>query len=73
MYRVIVSYFEMVQNSNLDHGEIGEVDNRLRKKVAEAYHAAFDLAKNNRVDLRQAAYTIAAGRVVATTQLRGWI
>jgi len=70
---VIVSYYEMVQNSNLDHWDVEEVNNRLKKRVSETYRAVFDLAKNNRVDLRQAAYTIAATRVIAAMQLRGWI
>ena len=70
---VIVSYFEMVQNSNLDHWDVEEVNSRLKKRVSETYQAVFDLAKTNRVDLRQAAYTIAATRVVAAMQLRGWV
>jgi glutamate dehydrogenase len=63
----------MVQNSNLDHWEAEEVDNRLRKKMIEAYRAVYELSKNNGVDMRQAAYTITANRVVAAMQLRGWI
>jgi len=70
---VIVSYFEMVQNSNLDHWDVDEVNNRLKKKVSDTYQAVFGLAKTNGVDLRQAAYTIAANRVVEAMQLRGWI
>lgn len=70
---IIVSYFEMVQNSNLDHWEIDEVNARLKRKVSEAYRSVFELANSNRVDLRQTAYTIATNRVVAAMQLRGWI
>jgi glutamate dehydrogenase (NAD(P)+) len=70
---VIVSYLEMVQNSNLDHWEAEEVDARLRKKMSEAYHAVSLLSKENSVNMRHAAYTIAANRVVAAMQLRGWI
>jgi glutamate dehydrogenase (NAD(P)+) len=70
---VIVSYFEMVQNSNLDHWEAEDVETRLRKKMTEAYHTVYQLSKDNGVDMRQAAYTIAASRVVAAMQLRGWI
>lgn len=70
---VIVSYFEMVQNSNLDHWEAEEVNTRLRKKVSDAYRAVYELSKAGSVDMRQAAYTIAANRVVAAMQLRGWI
>ena len=70
---VIVSYFEMVQNSNLDHWEAEEVDARLKKRMSDAYRAVYHLSKDNGVDMRQAAYTIAANRVVAAMQLRGWI
>ena len=70
---VIVSYFEMVQNSNLDHWEAEEVNTRLRKKISDAYRAVYELSKAGSVDMRQAAYTIAANRVVAAMQLRGWI
>jgi glutamate dehydrogenase (NAD(P)+) len=70
---VIVSYFEMVQNANLDHWDEKEVFYRLEKKIVEAYRAVRDLASRNNVPMRQAAYSIAVDRVVQAMRLRGWI
>ena len=70
---VIVSYFEMVQNANLDHWDEKEVFYRLEKKMVEAYRAVRDLASRNNVPMRQAAYSIAVDRVVQAMRLRGWI
>jgi glutamate dehydrogenase (NAD(P)+) len=70
---VIVSYFEMVQNFNLDHWEAEEVNRRLEKKMIAAYKTVWDLASRNNVPMRQAAYTIAVGRVVQAMKHRGWV
>jgi len=69
---VIVSYFEMVQNFNLDHWDEEEVNRRLEKKMVDAYSAVRDLAFRNNVPLRQAGYTIAVGRVMRAMKFRGW-
>ncbi|MDD1718067.1 MAG: Glu/Leu/Phe/Val dehydrogenase, partial [Methanoregulaceae archaeon] len=70
---VIVSYFEMVQNFNMDHWEETEVHRRLEKKMVSCYGGVSRLAKGNNVTLRQAAYTIAVTRVVKAMMLRGWV
>ena len=70
---VIVSYLEMVQNFNLDHWEGEEVNRRLEKKMVDAYRVVHDLASRNHVPMRQAAYTIAVGRVVKAMKYRGWV
>jgi glutamate dehydrogenase (NAD(P)+) len=70
---VIVSYFEMVQNFNLDHWEAEEVNRRLEKKMVAAYKVVWDLAFRNNVPMRQAAYTIGVGRVVQAMKHRGWV
>ncbi|HUU75147.1 MAG TPA: Glu/Leu/Phe/Val dehydrogenase [Methanoregulaceae archaeon] len=70
---VIVSYFEMVQNLNMDHWDVQEVHTRLEKKIMRAYTAVSGLAGENNVPLRQAAYAIAVQRVVKAMELRGWI
>jgi glutamate dehydrogenase (NAD(P)+) len=70
---VIVSYFEMVQNYNLDHWEKEEVYNRLHKKMVAAYREVQKLSSTNRVPMRQAGYAIAVGRVVTAMRLRGWL
>ena len=70
---VIVSYFEMVQNFNLDHWDAEEVNQRLEKKMVSAYKVVRDLAFKNNVPMRQAGYTIAVGRVVKAMKSRGWV
>lgn len=70
---VIVSYFEMVQNESSIQWDEKEVEMRLEKKMKEAYHSVFDFAEKNNAGMRQAAYTLAVGRVVEAMQLRGWI
>jgi glutamate dehydrogenase (NAD(P)+) len=70
---VIVSYFEMVQNFNLDHWEAEEVNRRLEKMMIAAYKDVWDLAFRNNVPMRQAAYTIAVGRVMQAMKHRGWV
>lgn len=70
---VIVSYFEMVQNESSIQWEEEEIESRLEKKMKEAYHSVYDFAAKNNVGMRQAAYTLAVGRVVEAMQLRGWI
>jgi glutamate dehydrogenase (NAD(P)+) len=70
---VIVSYFEMVQNFNLDHWDAEEVNQRLEKKMVAAYKVVRDLAFKNNVPMRQAGYTIAVGRVVKAMRFRGWV
>jgi glutamate dehydrogenase (NAD(P)+) len=70
---VIVSYFEMVQNSNLDHWERDEVYHRLERKMMDAYREVWKLSSANNVPMRQAAYAIAVARVVEAMRLRGWV
>ena len=70
---VIVSYFEMVQNFNLDHWDAEEVKRRLEKKMVAAYKSVHDLAFRNNVPMRKAGYTIAVGRVVQAMKFRGWV
>ena len=70
---VIVSYFEMVQNESGIQWEEEEIEKRLEKKMKEAYYSVHDFAAKNNTGMRQAAYTLAVGRVVEAMQLRGWI
>jgi glutamate dehydrogenase (NAD(P)+) len=70
---VIVSYFEMVQNFNLDHWDKEEIYDRLQGKMGEAYREVHKLASANNVPMRQAAYAIAVARVVTAMRLRGWL
>jgi glutamate dehydrogenase (NAD(P)+) len=70
---VIVSYFEMVQNLNMDHWTEEAVHRRLDEKMTQAYQSVFDFARKHSVTMRQAAYSIAVERVVKAMDARGWI
>jgi len=70
---VIVSYFEMIQNLNLDHWTESEVSRRLEERMVRSFTDVSDLAGRNSVSLRRAAYTIAVGRVVRAMRMRGWV
>ncbi|PKL69904.1 MAG: glutamate dehydrogenase [Methanomicrobiales archaeon HGW-Methanomicrobiales-1] len=70
---VIVSYFEMVQNLNLDHWDRKVVDTRLKKTMTETYREVHDSAVNNKISLRRAAYSLAVDHVVEAMKVRGWV
>ncbi|MDD5095153.1 MAG: Glu/Leu/Phe/Val dehydrogenase [Dehalococcoidia bacterium] len=70
---VTVSYFEMVQNFSMYYWEEAEVYERLDKKMTTAYHSVYDLHKELKINMRQAAYCKAIQRVVEAMKLRGWV
>jgi len=70
---VIVSYFEMVQNLNMDHWERDVVHSRLKMHMTETYHTVFEMATTNKISLRRAAYSRAMEYVVEAMKMRGWI
>jgi len=70
---VTVSYFEMVQNFYMCYWEEEEIRQRLDKKMTTAYHITVDASKKYKINMRQAAYVVAVGRVVEAMKLRGWV
>jgi glutamate dehydrogenase (NAD(P)+) len=70
---VIVSYFEMVQNLNMDHWDREMVHSRLRKTMTETYREAYAAAVKNAIPLRRAAYSLAVDNVVEAMKARGWV
>ncbi len=70
---VIVSYFEMVQNFNMDHWKEEEVYRRLDERMTATYREVSQSAHKNGITMRQAAHTIAVSRVVKAMECRGWI
>ena len=70
---VTVSYFEMVQNFYMYYWDAEDVYKRLDKKMTTAYHAVLDTSKKYNINMRQAAYVVAVGRVVEAMKLRGWV
>jgi len=69
----IVSYFEMVQNANMDHWELGKVHRKLEKKMVDTFHTVWEVAITDKVTMRQVAYAAAVRRVVKAMRYRGWV
>ena len=70
---VTVSYFEWVQNIGGFYWTIEEVQQRLKEKMVEAFHAVHNMAKERNVDNRTAAYLVSIVRVAEAMRLRGWV
>jgi glutamate dehydrogenase (NAD(P)+) len=68
---VIVSYYEWVQNLNFVHWEEDDVNQRLHGVITNTFQEMLQLAKTEKVSLRQAAIMLAIGHVVEATKLRG--
>jgi glutamate dehydrogenase (NAD(P)+) len=70
---VTCSYFEQVQSNMNYFWEKDEVLGKLDVKMTSAYFAVSDLARRERLSLRDAAYAIAIGRVAKACHDRGWV
>ncbi len=70
---VTVSYFEMVQNIARYNWTLDEVYTRLDERMTEAYQAVLAASKKYKINMRQAAYTVAVARVVDAMKTRGWV
>lgn len=68
---VTVSYFEWVQNLANYFWTKREVDEKLEQAMVRAYDAVWMEHLERKVDLREAAYAVAIGRVVEAYQWRG--
>ncbi len=69
---VTVSYFEMVQNFTMLYWDEAEVFERLKKKMASAYHSVLNSSEKHNINMRQGAYLVAIKRIADTMILRGW-
>jgi glutamate dehydrogenase (NAD(P)+) len=70
---VTVSYFEMVQNIMRYCWTHDEVYQKLDERMTAAYHGVLDASKRYKINMRQAAYTVAVARVVEAMKMRGWV
>jgi glutamate dehydrogenase (NAD(P)+) len=68
---VVVSYFEWVQGLQELFWSEGEVNQRLRAIVSNAYRETWDLHESRGVPLRVAAYGLAVSRVAEASTIRG--
>lgn len=70
---VTCSYFEQVQSNTNYFWEKDEVLGKLDVKMTSAYYAVSDLARRQKLYMRDAAYAIAIGRVAQACRDRGWV
>ena len=70
---VTVSYFEQVQNLNLDRWKLEQVHWRLDERMTEAFHTVEEKRQSLNVHPRLAAYAGAVERVARACIDRGWI
>ena len=68
---VTVSYFEWVQDRYGYFWEESDVNDRLEKKMHEAFHDVLQTSIKYTVDMRTAAYIVAIARVGTVTKMRG--
>jgi glutamate dehydrogenase (NAD(P)+) len=68
---VTTSYFEWVQDRYGYFWDLSEVNDRLEKKMVQAFDSVLQTALKYNVDLRTAAYIVAISRVGTVTQIRG--
>ncbi len=69
---VTVSYFEWVQGLNRLFWSEEEVNERLEGIMIEAFESVYAIHKEKNINMRQAAYILAMGRVVEAIKLRGF-
>lgn len=70
---VTCSYFEQVQCNMNYYWEKDEVLSKLDTKMTAAFLAVSDLAKKQKIYMRDAAYVIAVSRVAQGCKDRGWV
>lgn len=68
---VVVSYFEWLQNKRSEFWELDEVDQKLHRKLINAYQRVRDTAKQFATDWRTAAYIVALQRLETVYKDRG--
>jgi glutamate dehydrogenase/leucine dehydrogenase len=69
---VTVSYFEWVQGLNRLFWSEEEVNRRLEVIMVDAFEEVYRIHKDRNINMRQAAYVLAMGRVVEAIKLRGF-
>jgi glutamate dehydrogenase (NAD(P)+) len=70
---VVVSYFEWVQNLQHFRWDEREVNDKLGTIMRRAYREVAGRAKEEKLDLREAAYLVGIERVVEASRTRGYV
>jgi len=68
---VTVSYFEWVQSLQSIYWSADDVDKRLRDVMVNSFRAVYEECRNKNLNMRDAAFNIAVGRVAKAQALRG--
>jgi glutamate dehydrogenase (NAD(P)+) len=68
---VVTSYFEWVQDRYGYFWTLAEVNERLERKMCEAFDDVLQMSIKYNVDMRTAAYVVAINRVATVTRMRG--
>ena len=68
---VTTSYFEWVQDRHGYFWEESEVNQKLERKMCEAFADVLTTAQRYKTDMRTAAYIVAINRVATVTKMRG--
>jgi glutamate dehydrogenase (NAD(P)+) len=69
---VIVSYFEMVQNLQMQQWKEDIVNELLHRKMAQAFKGVQKFSDDFKVDMRQAAYILSTRSLIEAIKIRGW-
>ncbi|MBM7580506.1 Glu/Leu/Phe/Val family dehydrogenase [Jeotgalibacillus terrae] len=70
---VTVSYFEWVQNNQGYYWTEEEVNEKLEKKLVDAFNQVYDLSQSRRVNMRLAAYMVGVRKSAEASRFRGWV
>jgi len=68
---VTVSYFEWVQSNQARYWHAEDVDRRLRDIMVNSFQAVYKESCDQKINMRDAAFNIAVGRVAKAQALRG--
>ncbi|MCR4430594.1 MAG: Glu/Leu/Phe/Val dehydrogenase [Tepidanaerobacteraceae bacterium] len=70
---VTVSYFEWVQNLMNFYWTEEEVNTRLEHIMVKAFNEVYNMHKDYKVNMREAAYMVSVKRIADAMKVRGWI
>jgi glutamate dehydrogenase len=70
---VTVSYFEWVQNNQGYYWSEEEVNEKLYKKMVEAFDNIYNVAESRKIDMRLAAYMVGVRKTAEASRFRGWV
>jgi len=70
---VTVSYFEWVQNNQGYYWSEEEVNEKLLKKMVDAFDNVYTVATTRGIDMRLAAYMVGVRKTAEASRFRGWV